>query len=101
MTYVEYANKLGISLNSAQIEILNLIEEYDNENLIISFPRINGRQMLYNLIERKKGYEQGRVDAIDEAIKSIDDEYFDGGYGDYHEVAMIVRMLNQLKEIKT
>ena len=45
-------------------------------------------------------YQQGREDAIDEAIKSIDDEYFDGGYGDYHEVAMIVRMLKQLKEIR-
>lgn len=62
MTYVEYAKKLGISLNSAQIEILNLIEEQGNENLIISFPRISGRQMLYNLIERKKGYEQGIAD---------------------------------------
>lgn len=65
MTYVEYANKLGLNLDSAQIEILNLIEEKEDESLIISFPRISGRQMLYNLIERKKGYEQGMKDMQD------------------------------------
>lgn len=59
MTYVEYANKLGLNLDSAQIEILNLIEEKEDESLIISFPRISGRQMLYNLIERKRDMSKG------------------------------------------
>lgn len=39
-----------------------------------------------------------RTDTINRVIEAIDEEYYDGGYGDYHEVAMIVRMLEQLKE---
>ena len=30
--------------------------------------------------------------------KRIDEEYYDGGYGDYHEVEMIVRMIEQLSK---
>lgn len=71
MTHIEYAKKLGINLNSAQIEILNLIEKQGNENLIISFPRISGRQMLYNLIERKKGYEQGIADERERIVNLL------------------------------
>lgn len=41
-----------------------------------------------------------RDEVVDAIISKIDDEYCDGGYGDYHEVAMIVRMLEQMKENK-
>ena len=41
--------------------------------------------------------KQIRDEVIDDIISKIDDEYYDGGYGDYHEVAMIVRMLEQMK----
>ena len=46
------------------------------------------------------GKAKGRADVIDELLSRIDDEYCDGGYGDYHEVEMIVRMIQQLKEQK-
>jgi len=76
MTYVEFAKKLGINLTSAQIEMLNLIEEHKGERLTITFPRMAGRQMLYNLIERKKGYEQGRADREKEVLNYL----VDNGY---------------------
>lgn len=41
--------------------------------------------------------KQIRDEVIDDIISKIDDEYYDGGYGYYHEVAMIVRMLEQMK----
>lgn len=34
---------------------------------------------------------------LEDLQEIIDEEYYDGGYGDYHEVAMIVRMLEQMK----
>lgn len=35
--------------------------------------------------------------ALEDLKSKIDDEYYDGGYGDYHEVEMIVRMIEQIK----
>lgn len=70
MTLVEYVEKLGLKPNSAQIQLFNLIEERKDESLIITFPRLSGRRLIYNLVERKKGYDegykQGREDAIEE-----------------------------------
>lgn len=45
-------------------------------------------------IEKNKSYNQ----ALEDLQKMIDDEYYDGGYGDYHEVEMIVRMIERLKK---
>lgn len=97
MTYIEYAEKLGINLTSAQIEILNLLEEHKDERVIITFPRMMGRQMLYNLIERKKGYEQGGADAIDEFKNFIrsNKHYF---VGDMAEMLIYEFEQMQLKE---
>lgn len=44
--------------------------------------------------EKKEIYNQ----ALEDLQKMIDCEYYDGGYGDYHEVEMIVRMIEQLKK---
>lgn len=41
-----------------------------------------------------------RNKTIDECINTIDDEYYDAGYGTYHDVEMVVRMLKNLKEQK-
>lgn len=41
--------------------------------------------------------KQIRDEVIEDIISKIDDEYYDGGYGDYHEVEMIVRMLEKMK----
>lgn len=38
-----------------------------------------------------------RAKTIDECINAIDAEYYDCGYGDYHEVEMVVRLLKQMK----
>lgn len=70
MTLVEYANKLGINLNSAQIEIMNLYEKHKDESLIISLPRLSGRQLMNNLIQRKQGYDQGRRETIDYLVQN-------------------------------
>ena len=103
MTYIEYAEKLGINLNSAQIEVLNLIEEHTDESLIITLPRINGKQMLYNLIERKKGYEQGKADAIEECLQILKDniEYIETDNEAYRTISIdAIQLLQQLKEQK-
>lgn len=75
MTLNEYAIKLGLSLNACQIQLLDLIEERKDETLIISFPRLNGRQLMYSLVERKKGYdegyEQGKLDGAREFAKLL------------------------------
>lgn len=34
--------------------------------------------------------------SLEELKLMIDEEYYDGGYGDYHEVEMIVRMIEEL-----
>lgn len=39
-----------------------------------------------------KAYNQ----ALEDLKNKIDDEYCDGNYGDYHEVEMIVRMIDEL-----
>lgn len=39
-----------------------------------------------------------RAKTIDECINAIDAEYYDAGYGTYHDVEMVVRMLRNLKE---
>lgn len=36
--------------------------------------------------------------ALDDLQEIIDYEYYDGGYGDYHEVEMIARMIERLKQ---
>lgn len=36
--------------------------------------------------------------ALEDLQKMIDFEYYDGGYGDYHEVEMISRMIEKLKK---
>lgn len=41
-----------------------------------------------------KAYNQ----ALDDLQREIDSEYYDGGYGDYHEVEMIARMIAELKK---
>lgn len=102
MTYIEYAEKLGINLTSAQIEVLNLIEEHKDERLIINFPRMMGRQMLCNLIERKKGYEQGREDAINEFLKK--DKECQQNNNEcpymYSDISCVECIANELKEQK-
>lgn len=81
MTLNEYAIKLGLNLNSAQIQVLDLIDEKKDESLIISFPRLSGRQLIYNLVERKKGYDegyqQGRADAFREIEKAMYHQCFE------------------------
>ena len=54
MNIIEYANKLGYHLNSAQIEILNKIQEAkeNNQELLICFPRFCGRTMMYDIVRR-------------------------------------------------
>lgn len=74
MTLVEYAKRLGFNLNSSQIQMLNMVDKGYEEKAMITFPRITGRQMLISLIERKKGYDEGRSDAIDE-FNEITDSY--------------------------
>ena len=57
MDIIEFATKtLGLQLNSAQIELLHEVD--NNPNSFICFPRNNGRQMCYNILERYKGYKQ-------------------------------------------
>lgn len=46
----------------------------------------------------RQGKADGRVEALDELQDKIDYEYYDGGYGDYHEVEMITRMIKESKE---
>lgn len=36
--------------------------------------------------------------ALADLKSKIDEEFYDGGYGTYHEVEMIVRMIEKLKE---
>lgn len=103
MTLNEYAIKLGLSLNACQIQLLDLIEERKDESLIISFPRLSGRQLMYNLVERKKGYDegyqQGKADAIEECIKHIKlYKYNDGTYVVYDEI--LDEIAEKLKEQK-
>lgn len=35
--------------------------------------------------------------ALEDIKSKIDDEYYDSGYGNYYEVEMIVRMIEQIK----
>ena len=49
----------------------------------------------------KGAYRQGYNKALEDLKNKIDDEYCDGDYGDYHEVEMIVRMIEQLRRDKT
>lgn len=49
-------------------------------------------------IEDVNMYQLGYNKALDDIKTKIDDEYCDGGYGDYHEVEMIVRMIEQLSK---
>ena len=59
MDIIEFATKtLGLQLNSTQIELLHIAEAANNSNSFICFPRNNGRQMCYNILERYKGYKQ-------------------------------------------
>lgn len=55
---------------------------------------------IYDSDDLKGAYKQGRVDVLDELQSLIDCEYYDGGYGDYHEVYMIAKMIEELKEQK-
>lgn len=73
MTVIEYAEKLGIELTDSQKGMLNIWQESDNKSaiFILSMPRCEGRQMIYDLIQRYRGYEQGRLDAIDEFAAKI------------------------------
>lgn len=48
----------------------------------------------------KEAYEDGYNKALEYLQERIDEEYYDGGYGDYHEVAMIVRMIEKMKDSK-
>lgn len=54
MTIVEYAEKLGYRLNSAQITILEKIQEAKENNryLFICYPRQIGRMMIADIIEK-------------------------------------------------
>ena len=54
MTIVEYAEKLGYRLNSAQITILEKTQEAkeNNRQLFIYYPRQIGRMMMADIIEK-------------------------------------------------
>ena len=73
MTVIEYAEKLGIELTDSQKGMLNIWQESDNKSamFILSMPRCEGRQMIYDLIQRYRGYEQGRADAVDELCSRL------------------------------
>lgn len=73
MTVIEYAEKLGLNLTDSQKGILNIWQESDfhNENFILYAPRSQGRQLIYNLIQRYKGYQQGRADAEAEICRKF------------------------------
>lgn len=49
---------------------------------------------IYDSDDLKSAYNQ----ALEDLKNKIDDEYCDGGYGDYHDVEMIVRMIEQLRK---
>ena len=70
MTLVEYANKLGLKPSSVQIEFMNLYEKHKDESLILSLPRLSGRQLMNDLIQRKKGYDQGRRETLDYLVQN-------------------------------
>ena len=43
-------------------------------------------------------YEKSiKNNTIDDIINKIDEEYYDGGYGDYHEVEKIVKLLENMR----
>ena len=59
----------------------------------IQFEKIaeESAQKSYNI-----GHDDGYQAALLDIKEKIDEEYFDGGYGDCHDVEMIVRMIDEL-----
>lgn len=54
MTIIEYAEKLGYKLNSAQMMLLNKIQEAKehNQQLFICYPCRIGKKMIADIVEK-------------------------------------------------
>lgn len=66
----------------------------------MSFEDMVFEEMNGHPVEEDKIFVRGYNKALEDLQERIDEEYYDGGYGDYHEVDMIVRMIEQMKEGK-
>lgn len=91
----EQAEVIELTCENA-CEWLEELKDYRDKNKIaVKIDVENIDSMKDKCIEIAKEYYNK---ALDDIKTKIDDEYYDGGYGDYHEVEMIVRMIEQLRK---
>lgn len=64
----------------------------------MSFEDMIFEEMNGHSVEEDKIFVKGYNQALEDLQKMIDCEYYDGGYGTYHEVEMIARMIEQLRK---
>lgn len=61
MNIIEYANMIGVELTSTQMNVLELWEKsgVDETTLMVTFPRMSGRNLIHSIIQQYTGYLNG------------------------------------------
>lgn len=73
-------------------------EQFEDEDVVVAWMPLPDKYVK----ESKSGLPTIKDESYNQALEDlqnmIDNEYYDGGYGTYHDVEMITRMIEQLKK---